>query len=227
MNMTWKILLIFGAMVFAEQAHAVLYLARPYEPNMARWISRDPIGERGGINLYQFVGNSPIDRIDPLGLLVTGTYNEVTGVLTVMDLDTHETMSINAESGGKPFGDPIPVGNYDILEQGRRPDFFRLEPLDEHYGNDKDDATGRGLFRLHRPGRTWGCIAAKDKAEWDKLRDMIRRTSTTTATVDSKSWNPWAPKTESLTKYGDLHVINPRPLIFPPIDSQSHENRIW
>ena len=28
------------------------------------WPSRDPIGEQGGINLYGFVGNTPIDRAD-------------------------------------------------------------------------------------------------------------------------------------------------------------------
>ena len=32
------------------------------------WLSRDPIEEEGGINLYGYVGNSPINRSDPLGL---------------------------------------------------------------------------------------------------------------------------------------------------------------
>jgi RHS repeat-associated protein len=68
MKMTQKIFLVLGAMVFAAQAHAVLYLARPYEPNMARWTTRDPIGEAGGINLYGFGGNNPISRVDPFGL---------------------------------------------------------------------------------------------------------------------------------------------------------------
>ncbi len=41
---------------------------RYYEPNFQRWLNRDPIGERGGLNLYGFVGNNPVNRIDPLGL---------------------------------------------------------------------------------------------------------------------------------------------------------------
>ena len=32
------------------------------------WPSRDPIEEQGGMNLYGFVGNDSISRIDPLGL---------------------------------------------------------------------------------------------------------------------------------------------------------------
>jgi hypothetical protein len=34
----------------------------------ANWLNRDPIGELGGINLYGFVGNNPINFCDPLGL---------------------------------------------------------------------------------------------------------------------------------------------------------------
>jgi hypothetical protein len=34
-----------------------------------RWPSRDPIEERGGINLYGFVGNDGVNRWDRLGLM--------------------------------------------------------------------------------------------------------------------------------------------------------------
>ena len=34
----------------------------------ANWLSRDPIGEEGGINLYSYVSNSPANLIDPFGL---------------------------------------------------------------------------------------------------------------------------------------------------------------
>ena len=63
-----KTLFAIAVIIFTAQAHAVMYLARPYDPNMGRWMSRDPIGEAGGVNLYGFVGNRPINHIDRLGL---------------------------------------------------------------------------------------------------------------------------------------------------------------
>lgn len=44
------------------------YQYRHYDPATGRWPSRDPIAERGGINLYGFVGNDPLRNIDILGL---------------------------------------------------------------------------------------------------------------------------------------------------------------
>lgn len=39
-----------------------------YNPATGTWLSRDPIEEQGGLNLYGFVGNAPINKIDALGL---------------------------------------------------------------------------------------------------------------------------------------------------------------
>jgi len=44
------------------------YGFRYYDPVTGRWPSRDPIGERGGLNLYGMVGNDAINWIDILGL---------------------------------------------------------------------------------------------------------------------------------------------------------------
>ena len=45
------------------------YGYRYYSPVVERWLSRDPIGEEGGLNLYGFVSNNSISWIDELGLL--------------------------------------------------------------------------------------------------------------------------------------------------------------
>jgi RHS repeat-associated protein len=44
------------------------YRARWYDAETGRFISEDPIGFLGGINLYGYVGNNPISYSDPFGL---------------------------------------------------------------------------------------------------------------------------------------------------------------
>ena len=41
---------------------------RDYDPGLGRYIESDPIGLRGGINTYGYVGNDPNARSDALGL---------------------------------------------------------------------------------------------------------------------------------------------------------------
>ncbi|PWJ72511.1 UNVERIFIED_ORG: RHS repeat-associated protein [Pantoea agglomerans] len=40
---------------------------RYYDPDAGRFVSQDPIGLAGGVNLYQYAPN-PLSWVDPLGL---------------------------------------------------------------------------------------------------------------------------------------------------------------
>ncbi|WP_148830104.1 RHS repeat domain-containing protein, partial [Xanthomonas sontii] len=51
-----------------DQSGLYYYRARYYQPNLARFISEDPIGLAGGINSYAYVAGSPVLQVDPLGL---------------------------------------------------------------------------------------------------------------------------------------------------------------
>ena len=57
----------FSSKEWNDNAGLYYYLYRFYDPNLQRWPNRDPIGEEGGINLYEFVKDDPIDILDFLG----------------------------------------------------------------------------------------------------------------------------------------------------------------
>ncbi|MEI7850320.1 MAG: RHS repeat-associated core domain-containing protein [Kiritimatiellales bacterium] len=58
----------FSTEPYDETTGFVRYPYRFYAPSIGRWLSRDPIDVSGGINLYAFVGNNPVNFADPLGL---------------------------------------------------------------------------------------------------------------------------------------------------------------
>jgi RHS repeat-associated protein len=49
---------------------------RYYAPALGRWLTRDPIGVKGGTNLYAYVASSPVGKVDAWGL---ATYQDSLG----------------------------------------------------------------------------------------------------------------------------------------------------
>ena len=63
------------------------YGFRYYDANMGRWLNRDPINEDGGVNLFQFVLNSPINLYDVLGT-TSGVVQEIIVICPDAEPDT-------------------------------------------------------------------------------------------------------------------------------------------
>lgn len=48
------------------------YRARMYSPKLGRFVQVDPIGQDGGVNLYAYVFNDPLNLVDPSGFIAAG-----------------------------------------------------------------------------------------------------------------------------------------------------------
>ena len=55
------------------------YRARYYDATIGRFITADPIGFRSGVNFYSYVGNNPVNWVDPMGLDYTSDLYECQG----------------------------------------------------------------------------------------------------------------------------------------------------
>ncbi len=92
----------YAGYYFHKPSGLNLTLNRAYSPSLARWLTRDPIGERGGINLYGYVGGDPLNSIDPSGLdmWVTTTLISFNRFPSNMGgLNFHQNLNI-----GDPYG---------------------------------------------------------------------------------------------------------------------------
>ena len=58
----------FSTKYYDEETGLYYYGYRYYSPELGRFISRDPMEEQGGMNLYTFCENDPVNTIDALGL---------------------------------------------------------------------------------------------------------------------------------------------------------------
>jgi RHS repeat-associated protein len=57
---------------YLDTDSGLLYFGyRYYSVDLGRWLCRDPLGEKGGANLYAYCQNDPVNAVDPLGLART------------------------------------------------------------------------------------------------------------------------------------------------------------
>ncbi len=83
-----------------DETGLIYYRARYTEPTIGRFLSRDPIGLQGGINLYGYVENNPLNNSDASGLArVEIRYNPIPMTL---DIASHSYVVVSESDGINP-----------------------------------------------------------------------------------------------------------------------------
>jgi RHS repeat-associated protein len=117
------------------------FRARWYSPELGRWLSPDPIGLEGGLNLYEFCGNDPVNFRDPSGLWGVGFGDTLIGSgnpWLAFNNDSWEDLGRGAAAGIDgmiPFFDPL-TGTY-ADDCGKVDDMYKVS---RHIGGFTRDA---------------------------------------------------------------------------------------
>ena len=82
--------------------------AREYDPEIGRWVTKDPVLFTGGVNLYAYAENDPVNWIDPAGLWVLQAGGAVIGgpAAAFANWNAHES----GQMSGAEFGTAIAFG---------------------------------------------------------------------------------------------------------------------
>ena len=65
----------FAGGIYDQDTKLTKFGARDYDAEVGRWLAKDPIRFDGGVNLFAYAGNNPVNIIDPTGLRGTPSTN--------------------------------------------------------------------------------------------------------------------------------------------------------
>lgn len=85
------------------------YKYRDFDAITGRWLSEDPIEERGGVNLYGFVGNNPISNKDRFGLATVEAFNFIEDAERIAAEWYPGVALANLNSGSAALGYTLPT----------------------------------------------------------------------------------------------------------------------
>ncbi len=169
-----------------DETGLIYYRARYLDPTLGRFTQRDPIGLKGGLNRYGYVGGDPISRYDPFGLSEV-VFDRGAGTITISDRNGNVVGTYPAANNTTSTSNgPWQNGTYDYSHYMSHPESGENGPYGSN-GNFVFDVPGRSGMGIHsgRDGpesKTLGCIRTTDEAT-DKLRDLNRTDPLKTITV--------------------------------------------
>ena len=101
---------------------------RWYDPTIGRFLSQDPIGFAGGLNMYTGMANNPINNVDPSGLLKRYTTGPNKGQIIFTPVGQPGLAGQGLNGGGKVYS--TMQGGYITTDRGRRVDVFQNKRIE-------------------------------------------------------------------------------------------------
>lgn len=174
------------------------YRARYYDPTTGRFLSEDPLGLAGGLNLYAYVGGDPVNATDPFGNIAPA----IVAYLRCVALCAAEAALANALAGNPVCPDEIVencalecLNPLEWLKLGKLSKLSKLKPVDDlsKSGQSKDpaDKSGqltRAVRALQKHGSRTGSAfpeakgnpSQKNQQGQDVLDDILTTPGSTT-----------------------------------------------